>query len=148
MSALAWSHDTKDDYGDIYSYGYNSRRYSPQMAQDINRMSRDPTWQSLPFRDEVAQSDALLRSGGERTMVVKLCDRPHNDLHPLRITSERRRRKSGMKVWQNRTSIMPMAKDVGYMYDLISWLTDRQQNRLGYTNAELDKLALRPLDNP
>jgi len=148
MSALAWSHDKKDDYGDTYTYHYNSRRYSPQMALDINRMSRSSEWKCLSFRDEVNLTDASLYSGGMRTMVVKVCDRVHNDLNPLRITSERRRRKSGMKVWQSRESILPIAKEVGYMYDVLSWLTDRQQKRLGYTNSELDRLVLRPLDNP
>ena len=148
MSALAWSHDMKDDFGDTYSYRHNSTRYSPQMALEINRMSRKPEWALLPFRDEVAQSDQSLRSGGIRTMVVKLCDRKHNDLNVLRITSEKRRRKSGMKVWQTHNSLLEMAKELDYSYKQLRFLADRQQKRLGYSSRELDQLVLRPLDNP
>jgi len=148
MSALAWSHDMKDDYGETFNYQYNSRHYSPQMALDINRMSRQPHWSYLPFCDEVEHSDVRLRSGGLRTMVTKMLDRSHNDSNPIKITSLMRRRKSGMKVWQSRNSLLHIAKEIGYMYDELLWLTDRQQKRLGYSNAELDKLVLRPLDNP
>lgn len=148
MSALAWSHDMMDDYGDEFTFSHNRRRYSHTMAHSINCMSRAPEWSSLAFRDEVQCSDARLRAGGLRVMVVKVCDRLHNDLNPLRITSEKRRRKSGMKVWQTKNSILPIAKALGYMHDAINWLTDRQQKRLGYTNADLEKLVLRPLDNP
>ena len=148
MSALAWSHDKRDDYPDKFGYNFMSRSYSPRMTQEIQRLSRDPCWIELPFRNEVELSDQQIRSGGERTMVVKVLDRPHNDLNALRITSERRRRKSGMKLWQNFESILPIAEELGYMADLIRWLSQRQLDRLGYTRLELDKLVLRPLDDP
>lgn len=148
MSALAWSHDMKDDFWETYDYYVANHHYGPEIVQDIDRLSRDPEWKSLPFRDEVAESDRRIRSGGLRTMVVKIKDREHNDLHPLRITSEKRRRKSGMKTWQSIHSINEMAQEIGYSYDALTWLTNRQMKRLGYTAAELDKLVLRPLNNP
>jgi len=148
MSALAWSHDKHDDYPDKFGYNFMSRSYSPKMAQDIRCLSRGKDWSKLLFRNEVELSDQRIRSGGERTMVVKILDRSHNDLNPLRKVSERRRRKSGMKLWQNFESILPMAEELGYMEEVIRWLSQRQLNRLGYTRRELDRLVLRPLDDP
>jgi hypothetical protein len=148
MSALAWGHDMKDDYRQTYDYYVDNHHYSTQIMLAIDTMSRNSKWSLLSFRDEVEQSDIALRSGGQRTMVTKVLDRIHNDLNPLRITTPNRRRKSGMKAWQSRHSLLPMAKEIGYMYKELLWLTDRQQNRLGYSNAELDQLVFRSLDNP
>jgi len=148
MSALAWSHDMKDDHGETFNYRHNSRRYSPQMALEINRMSRSPEWKLLSFRDEVAESDCKIRSGGARTVVVKINDRRDNEHRPLKITSEKRRRKSGMKLWQTINSVAKMAKEIDYAHQELIWLSNLQQKRLGYTAAELDKLVLRPLDSP
>ena len=148
MSALAWGHDMKDDFRETYDYYVSKGLYSPELVRDIDRLSRNSDWKTLSFRDEIAESDRCIRSGGERTMVVKINDRRHNDLNPIKNTSGKRRRKSGMKVWQSVNSILPMAKDIGYKHKELTWLNNRQLQRLGYTAAELDKLVLRPLDNP
>jgi len=148
MSALAWSHDMKDDFRETYDYYVVNHHYGPEIVLDIDRMSRNPNWKWLPFCDEVAESDRCLRSGGVRTIVIKINDRRHNDLHPLKITSENRRRKSGMKVWQSLNSIIPLAREIGYAHEELTWLSNRQMKRLGYTAAELDILVLQPLNNP
>ena len=148
MSALSWSHDMKDDERETYDYYLDKYQYTPQMVFDINCMSRNPEWDDLSFRDEVAESDRTIRSGGIRTMVVKISDRSDNLLRPLKITPESRRRKSGMKLWQTIHSINEMARDIDYAHDLLTWLSNRELKRLGYTVAELDRLVLQPLKNP
>ena len=148
MSAVGWSHDLHDDFPNKFDWHFLSRRYSPRDALDIRRLSRASHWPLPQFRDEVAETDQRIREGGELTMVVKVPDSADNLLRPLRITSPIRRRKSGMKLWQKRNSIYHIAKDVGYMVGVYDHLLEREQKRLGFTNRELDKLVLRPLNAP
>jgi len=126
-------------------------KYGPDRASDIDALSRDPAWKVLPFRDEVAASDARIRTGGTHPMRVKPYDRMHSDLNWLTVKTARRRRKSGMKVWQSHNSILLLARDVGVptrRIEQMELLVKQQQERLGYTARELDTLVLRPLNDP